>query len=121
MSPRTSDAGQTRDWPDTVHLGQYDRVTANAIAGRLEKAGIFWWYKEPGYLSQIWEFGVRLFVEKARLRDAQEIARQVSDRMEAKRQDAAREARRPRTAPPDQMEQPGQPDLPPPPDTPQEN
>jgi hypothetical protein len=64
----------------TVHLGHYDRETANDIAGELERAGIVWWYKEPGFLSQVWEFGVRLFVDKARLTEAKEIARQVSER-----------------------------------------
>jgi hypothetical protein len=64
----------------TVHLGHYDRETANDIAGELERAGIVWWYKEPGFLSQVWEFGVRVFVDKARLTEAKEIARQVSER-----------------------------------------
>ena len=27
----------------TVHLGQFTRDHANAIAGRLEEAGIVWW------------------------------------------------------------------------------
>jgi hypothetical protein len=66
----------------TVHLGQYTRETANQIAGELEKAGIVWWYKEPGFLSQVWEFGVRLFVDKRRL----EEARAISDRVVAQRQ-----------------------------------
>lgn len=61
----------------TVHLGQFDRVTANEIAGELEKAEIVWWYKEPGFFSQIWEFGVRLFVDRARLDEAREIVRRV--------------------------------------------
>ena len=42
------------DWPkdiSTVYLGQYDRETANEIAGSPEDAGIFWWYKEPGYIA----------------------------------------------------------------------
>jgi hypothetical protein len=63
----------------TVHLGQYTRETANQIAGELEKAGITWWYKEPGYLSQIWEFGVRLFVDRERLGEAKAIAERVVD------------------------------------------
>ena len=61
----------------TVHLGQFDRETANDIAGGLEEAGIVWWYKEPGYLSQIWEFGVRLFVDRARLEEARAIVERV--------------------------------------------
>jgi len=61
----------------TVHLGQYTRETANEIAGELERAGIVWWYKEPGYISQVWEFGVRLFVDKKRLPEAKEIAERI--------------------------------------------
>jgi hypothetical protein len=62
----------------TVHLGQYTRETANAIAGELERAGIVWWYKEPGYISQVWEFGVRLFVDKRRLPEAKAIAERIT-------------------------------------------
>jgi hypothetical protein len=62
----------------TVHLGQYTRETANAIAGELEAAGIVWWYKEPGYISQVWEYGVRLFVDKQRLSEAKAIAERIS-------------------------------------------
>ena len=61
----------------TVHLGQFTRETANAIAGELEGAGISWWYKEPGWLSSLWEFGVRLFVDKTKLPEAQAIAKRV--------------------------------------------
>ena len=61
----------------TVHLGQYTRETANSIAGELERAGIVWWYKEPGFFSQIWEYGVRLFVDKSRLAEARAIADRV--------------------------------------------
>lgn len=61
----------------TVHLGQFSRENANAIAGELEAAGIIWWYKEPGWLSQVWEYGVRLFVDRARLDEARTIARRV--------------------------------------------
>jgi hypothetical protein len=62
----------------TTYLGQYTRETANAIAAELEKAGIEWWYKEPGFFSQIWEWGVRMFVEEARLEEARSIAKRVS-------------------------------------------
>ncbi len=66
----------------TVHLGQFTREHANAIAGELERAGITWWYKEPGFFSQIWEHGIRLFVDRARLDEAREIARRVIEQME---------------------------------------
>jgi len=62
----------------TVHLGQYTREHANAIAGELEEAGIVWWYKEPGWLSTLWEMSsVRLFVDKERLAEAKTIAERV--------------------------------------------
>jgi hypothetical protein len=61
----------------TAHLGQYTRETANEIAGELEKAGIVWWYKEPGWLSQVWEYGVRLFVDRKRLPEAKTIAERI--------------------------------------------
>jgi len=62
----------------TVHLGQFTREHANAIAEELERAGIVWWFKEPGFLSQVWEFGVRLFVDRERLDEAKQIADSVS-------------------------------------------
>jgi hypothetical protein len=61
----------------TTYLGQFDRVTANAVAERLEEAGIVWWYKEPGIISVVWEFGVRLFVDRERLEEAQAIVDDV--------------------------------------------
>lgn len=67
----------------TVHLGQFSREAANEIAGELEGRGITWWYKEPGFFSQIWEFGVRLFVDRERLPEAKEIAERISARHQA--------------------------------------
>jgi hypothetical protein len=69
----------------TVHLGQYTRGTANEIAGELEQAGIVWWYKEPGWLAAVWEFGVRLFVDRERLDEARAIAERVTAKREARR------------------------------------
>ena len=69
----------------TVHLGQYTRETANEIAGALEEAGIVWWYKEPGWLSVVWEFGVRLFVDRRRLAEAKAIAARITAQREARR------------------------------------
>ena len=66
----------------TVHLGQFTHEHANDIAGELEKAGIVWWYKQPGYFSSIWEKGTRLFVDSTRLEEAQQIARTVLARDE---------------------------------------
>lgn len=61
----------------TVHLGQYTHEHAEAIAGQLEAAGIVWWYKAPGVFSQVWEHGVRLFVDRERLAEASAIAERV--------------------------------------------
>ncbi|HEY6679249.1 MAG TPA: hypothetical protein VI411_10165 [Actinomycetota bacterium] len=63
----------------TVHLGQFTRDHANTIADRLEEAGIVWWYKEPGSISRIWEYGVRLFVDRDRLDEARAIVAAVLD------------------------------------------
>jgi hypothetical protein len=63
----------------TVYLGRYTWEHANEIAGELEDAGIVWWYKQPGFFSQIWEFGaVRLFVDRARLDEARTIADRIA-------------------------------------------
>ena len=61
----------------TVHLGQFTDEHANEIAGKLEAAGIAWWYKQPGYFSRIWERGTRLFVDAERLEEAKVLAREV--------------------------------------------
>jgi hypothetical protein len=65
---------------NTVHLGQFTHAHANEIAGELEKLGIAWWYKQPGYLSQIWERGTRLFVDSTRVEEARAIARRVVEK-----------------------------------------
>jgi hypothetical protein len=69
--------GDSPDQVSTVHLGQFSRETANEIAGELEGAGIAWWYKEPGWLASVWEFGVRLFVDEGRLAEARSIADRI--------------------------------------------
>ena len=58
-------------------LGQFTREHAETIAGRLEAAGVVWWFKQPGFLSRLWERGVRLFVDRARLDEARRIAAEV--------------------------------------------
>jgi len=62
----------------TVYLGQFTWEHANEIAGELEAAGIDWWVKQPGFLSQVWEQCVRVFVDKTRLADAKAIARRIA-------------------------------------------
>jgi streptomycin 6-kinase len=55
-------------YPDieTVYLAAFTNEHANAVAEKLEEAGIAWWYKQPGFFSRIWEYGaVRLFEHDA--------------------------------------------------------
>lgn len=73
------DGGMTSGDITTVQLGQYSREEANEIAGELEKAEIAWWYKAPGFFSSLWEYGVRLFVDRERLDEAASIARRVTE------------------------------------------
>jgi hypothetical protein len=61
----------------TVYLGQFTHGHAVLIAERLEAKNIVWWSKQPGFLSQVWERGVRLFVDRARLAEAELIAERV--------------------------------------------
>ncbi|HET6771290.1 MAG TPA: hypothetical protein VFH75_06600 [Actinomycetota bacterium] len=63
----------------TTYLGNYAWATANEIAEALEEAGIFWWCKNPGTFTRVLfaEFGVRMFVDQARLDEAREIARGI--------------------------------------------
>lgn len=68
-----------------MYLGNYPWAVANDIAGELEAAGIAWWYKQPGFFSQIWEFGVRLFVDRDHLEEAREIARRTQDQSAPRR------------------------------------
>jgi hypothetical protein len=68
-----------KDRISTVHLGQFARETADSIAVELVKADIVWWYKEPGFISQLWERGVRLFVDASRLDEAKAIVERVRE------------------------------------------
>lgn len=61
----------------TTYLGQFTREHAEAITRRLEAAGIVWWFKQPGFLSRLWERGIRLFVDRTKLEEAQDIATEV--------------------------------------------
>ncbi len=68
----------------TVYLGKYSRETANLVAAELEERHIVWWYKEPGIMASLWEWGVRMFVDRAHLAEAREIATRISAEREAK-------------------------------------
>jgi len=62
------------------YLGQFTDEVANAIAGRLEEAGIEWGYKQAGFFTRIYfigEWGTRMFVDSGRLDEARAIAQEV--------------------------------------------
>jgi hypothetical protein len=64
----------------SAYLGQFTDEVANAIAGRLEEAGIAWSYKQAGFFTRIFfigEWGTRMFVDAGRLADAKNIAKAV--------------------------------------------
>lgn len=66
----------------TVYLGQFTDERAARIAKALEEAGIIWWQKGSGRLTRFFfmgDWGVRLFVDRSRLPEAQEIARVSSE------------------------------------------
>ena len=63
----------------TTYLGNYAWATANEIAGALEDAEIVWWCKNPGTFTRVLfaEYGVRMFVDQARLQEAREIVQRI--------------------------------------------
>jgi len=64
----------------TTYLGQYTWEDANRIAGRLTAADIVWWEKQSGAIMRVLssaDWGVRLFVDEARVADARAIAESV--------------------------------------------
>jgi hypothetical protein len=63
----------------TVHLGQFTLPHAVELGERLDEAGIWWWTKEPGFLSRIWQLGIEVFVDRTRLDEARELASGVID------------------------------------------
>lgn len=89
--PDTATALQMRNVPSplypgvvdttrTTYLGQFSHERAEAIAGRLETAGILWWHKQAGPLTRllfIGDWGVRLFVDRDRLADATDIVEET--------------------------------------------
>jgi hypothetical protein len=64
----------------SAYLGQFTDEVANAIAGRLEEAGIVWSYKQAGFITKILfigEWGTRMLVDAERLGEARVIAKNV--------------------------------------------
>ncbi|MFU8841258.1 MAG: hypothetical protein ACNA8R_11140 [Nitriliruptoraceae bacterium] len=66
----------------TVELGQYLDEHAEAIAARLDAAGIVSWAKRSGGLTRLLsaaDWGTRLFVDADRLEEARRLAAEVTD------------------------------------------
>jgi hypothetical protein len=63
----------------TLYLGEFTIEHADAIGRELDVRGIVWWSKEPGFLSRIWEHGVHLFVDRAKLDEARAVAERISN------------------------------------------
>jgi hypothetical protein len=61
----------------TVHLGQFAPQHAVLIGERLDAAGIASWTKTPGFINRLWQLGVEIFVDRARLAEARAIADDV--------------------------------------------
>jgi hypothetical protein len=64
----------------TVYLGQFTHEHAEEIAKKLTEAGITWWHKQSGRIARMLfsgDWGVRLFVDSARLDEAREIVGKV--------------------------------------------
>lgn len=65
----------------SVYLGQFEDETAEEIAAALEEAGIGWYYKQPGGITRLMfagEWGVRLFVDAARIDEVRTIVERVT-------------------------------------------
>lgn len=66
----------------TVLLGQFEDDNAQRVVERLREAEIEHWVKRTGGLTRVLfagDWGVRVFVDDARLDDAQRIAQEVLD------------------------------------------
>jgi hypothetical protein len=68
--------------PRTVELGQYLDERAEAIAARLDDAGIAYWVKRSGGLTRLLsagDWGTRVFVDADRLEEARRLAAHETD------------------------------------------
>jgi hypothetical protein len=61
----------------TVHLGGFIPGHGVEIAQRLEEAGIAYWAKTPSGITRLWERDVHLFVDRAKIDEANAIASAV--------------------------------------------
>jgi hypothetical protein len=67
----------------TTELGQFTDDNAERIAAVLEDAGIVWWHKGSGRLTRILfagDWGVRIFVDEARVDEARALAADIIHR-----------------------------------------
>jgi hypothetical protein len=65
----------------TVYLGQFTQEHAERIAEALEEAGVAWTYKQFGRLTKLFfagDWGVRMFVDAARVEEARTIVSRLS-------------------------------------------
>jgi hypothetical protein len=65
----------------TIYLGQFTHEHAEKIAEALEEAGIAWTYKQFGRLTNLFfagDWGVRMFVDAARVEEARTIVSRLS-------------------------------------------
>ena len=70
---------------ETVYLGQFTWEHANAMAAKFTEAGITWWHKQAGGIVQTLfraDWGVRVFVDSARLDEAKAIAAELVPKAE---------------------------------------
>jgi hypothetical protein len=61
----------------TVHLGEFNTDNADRIGDALDAAGIWWWSKERGGITGIWQLGVQVFVDRDRLNESRTIASSI--------------------------------------------
>lgn len=61
----------------TIHLGQFTAEHAARIGAAFDEHQIVWWSKDPSFFTSIWQRGVELFVDRAKLEEAQAIAREI--------------------------------------------
>ncbi len=65
----------------TVELGQFTDDNADAVAERLDRAGMVWYAKSSGRFGRLLfagDWGVRLFVDQDRLQEARQLAAEVT-------------------------------------------
>lgn len=65
----------------TTYIGQFTDEHAEAIARKLEEAGIAWSFKQGGRFTRLFfqgEWGVRLFADGARMDEVRALVAEVA-------------------------------------------